>query len=355
MKYSFKIGSIWGVPIELHLTFILLIAAVFIFAILNYLSWYTFVLVLFLFVFVYFHELSHSIVARHYNITVRRIVLYPIGGVSEIDEIPDNPRIEWRVAIAGPLASFIIGAVLLVLNLLVPVQTPVLQGFIVTGNFLFILGALNIILGGFNLIPAFPMDGGRVFRALLAERMKFTDATRYAANIGKIFGILFAIFGFVFNPWLIIIGLLIYVGANEEVETTIVSTSLATVRVSDVMIPEKGVATPQTTLSEAVEIMLKSRYHDILVENNGIFQGIVVWDDIMRIKPDQRSTERVEGLPLKKISIFPDESVLEANKIMSREKIDLLAVIDRNSSNKVIGVVTNESLTSAVEKSKKPK
>src|SRR3990170_4316790 len=107
MKYSFKIGSIWAIPIELHITFILLMAAVFF---LSYITqeFYTFIFVLFLFVFVVVHEISHSLVARHYKIKVRKIVLYPIGGVSEIEEIPEKPSIEWRMAVACPLTSFVI-------------------------------------------------------------------------------------------------------------------------------------------------------------------------------------------------------------------------------------------------------
>lgn len=97
MKYSFKIGSAWGIPIELHITFILLIVVIFV---LSYPSLYLFLLVLFLFAFVTVHELAHSVVARHYNIKVRKIVLYPIGGVSEIEEIPEKPSIEWRMAVA---------------------------------------------------------------------------------------------------------------------------------------------------------------------------------------------------------------------------------------------------------------
>ena len=107
MKYSFKIGSVWGIPIELHITFLLLITAV---LILSIPTFYLFFIVLFLFVFVVFHELAHSIIARHYGIKVRKIILYPIGGVSEIEEIPDNPSQEWRMAVAGPLTSLVLGA-----------------------------------------------------------------------------------------------------------------------------------------------------------------------------------------------------------------------------------------------------
>ena len=349
MKYSLKIGSVWGIPIELHITFILLMAFVFAF---TFPELYFFVLILFLFVFVVVHELSHSWVARHYNIKVRKIILYPIGGVSEIEEIPKNPRIEWRMAIAGPLASFLIGGILLALDQIITIETLPIPGLEATGNLLFTLGILNLLLGAFNLIPAFPMDGGRVFRALLAERMKYSDATKYAAFIGRFLGIMMAVFGIFYNIWLTIIGVFIYIGANEEAESTIVSATMARVRIKDVMYPEAAVAKPETTLAEALEIMFKARYHDILVEKDGVLQGIVTWSEVMKVKPEERNQLHVEQLPVKKILIFQDESILEAYKIMTKEKVDLIPVVAREDPNKVIGVVTSESIAYAVEKAK---
>jgi len=352
MKYSFKIGSAWGIPIELHITFILLMAAVFI---LSFPQLYLFILVLFLFVFVTVHELAHSVVARHYNIKVRKIVLYPIGGVSEIEEIPESPRIEWRMAIAGPLTSFVIGGVLLVLNQIISIEVPstfLAPSLSTAGNLTLDLAVLNLILGAFNLIPAFPMDGGRVFRALLAERMKFSDATRYAAFIGRLFGIVMVMAGIFYNFWLIIIGVFIYIGATEEAEQTIVSTTMARVRVKDVMYPEVASVQPETTVAEALEVMFKARYHDVLIEKEGALQGVVTWNEIMKVKPDQRSQMRVEQLPIKQLSVFQDESILEAYKVMSREKIDLVPVVDREGPTKVVGVLTSEGVSYAYEKAK---
>lgn len=125
-----------------------------------------------------------------------------------------------------------------------------------------------MILGAFNLIPAFPMDGGRVFRALLAERMKFSDATKYAAFIGRLLGIFMAFFGIFYDIWLVIVGVFIYIGASEEAEQTIVSTTLARVRVKDVMNLEVASVGPETSLAEALETMLKARYHDVLVQKD---------------------------------------------------------------------------------------
>lgn len=211
MKYSFKIGSIWGIPIELHITFMLLMVTVFF---LSYPQLYLFVLIMFLFVFVVFHELAHSLVAGHYKMKVRKIVLYPIGGVSEIEEIPEKPSIEWRMAIAGPLTSFVIGGVLLGLDQIIIVGTPVTlfsPTLVTAGSLTLDLARLNLFLGAFNLIPAFPMDGGRVFRAFLAERMKFSDATKYASFIGRLFGIFMAVVGILYDFWLIMIGVFIYI------------------------------------------------------------------------------------------------------------------------------------------------
>jgi len=352
MKLSFKIGSVWGIPIELHLTFILLIVAVFI---LFYPQIYSFVLILFLFVFVVFHELAHSVVARRYGIKVRKIILYPIGGVSEIEEIPENPSIEWRMAIAGPVTSLILGGAFLGINQFISIQIPlstVPSSILSSGNLLLDLGFINLLLGAFNLIPAFPMDGGRVFRALLAERMKFSDATKYAAYIGRIFGILMVVVGVFSNFWLIVIGVFVYIGASEEAEQTIVSTTLASVRVKDVMQSEVGAVHPDQTIAETLEVMFKSRYHDALVERDGVFQGVVIWNEIIKVAPEQRNNLKVEQMPLKNISTYPDEAVLEVYKLMTKEKIDLVPVVDRETPTKVIGVLTSEAIANAYEKAR---
>jgi Zn-dependent protease len=365
MKYSFKIGSAWGIPIELHITFLLLIFAVLGLAFYDAFAsgnlsvfsapFYTFFLVLFLFFFVVIHELAHSVVARRYGIKVRKIILYPIGGVSEIEEIPDKPSQEWRMAIAGPLTSLILGLALFGVALLYAPETPILAGFTgLTGNFVFDLGIVNILLGLFNLIPAFPMDGGRVFRAILAERMKFSDATRYAVYLGRIFGIAMVVIGFVFPNYflLILVGIFVYIGASEEGEQTIVSTALAGVRVRDVMQSEFGAVDPQQSIAEALEVMFKNRYHDVLVQKDAAFKGVVTWDELMKVQQEQRETMRVGQMPLRLITVFSDESILEANKVMTRERIDLIPVVDKETPNKVVGVLTGEALMKAYEKAR---
>jgi CIC family chloride channel protein len=127
---------------------------------------------------------------------------------------------------------------------------------------------------------------------------------------------------------------------------------MARVRVKDVMYPEVAAVQPETTLAEALETMFKARYHDVLVEKDGSLMGVVTWNEIMKVKPEQRSTLRIEQLPMKQISTFADESILETYKIMGREKIDLVPVVTREAPTKVVGVVTNEGVAYAYEKAK---
>jgi Zn-dependent protease/CBS domain-containing protein len=365
MKYSFKIGSAWGIPIELHVTFIFLILAVLAYSLYSsfqaaYFSIfsqqsYTFFIVLFLFVFVVFHELAHSVVARRYGIKVRKIVLYPIGGVSEIEEIPDNPSQEWRMAVAGPLTSLLLGVGFLGASItLYPQLISKIPSLETTGNFLFDIAGLNILLGIFNLTPAFPMDGGRVFRALLAERLKYSDATRLAVNLGRVLGIAMVGFGIIFPNYflLIVVGMFVYIGASEEGEQTIISTALAGVRVKDVMQLEFGAVKPEQTLAEAQEIMFRNRYHDMLVEKDGVFQGVVTWDELMKVDADRRAKLTVKDMPRRTITVNPDESILEANKIMMRERVGLIPVVEKDMPSKVVGVLTIDAIANAYEKAR---
>ncbi|XHH09407.1 MAG: site-2 protease family protein [Candidatus Bathyarchaeia archaeon] len=355
MKYSFKMGSVWGIPVELHLTFILLILGVLGLTLFYQELFYTFYLVLLLFVFVFFHELAHSIVARRYGIKVRKIILYPIGGVSEIEEIPDNPAQEWRMAIAGPLTSLILGAALLGIGLLIsPNLIGSLSASAITGNFIIDLAILNLLLGAFNLIPAFPMDGGRVLRALLATRLKYAQATRYAVYLGRILGIGMIIAGFIIPGYflIVLVGIFVYIGASEEGEQTIISTKLAGIRVKDVMQTDIGTVNPKQNISEALEVMFKNRYHDALVEKDGFFQGVVTWSELMKVNPDQRTSMQVEQMPSKNRSVSPEDPILEANKLMNREKMDLIPVIDPVEPSKIVGVITSQCISSLYEEAK---
>ena len=281
--------------------------------------------------------------------------MYPIGGVSEIEEIPDNPSKEWRMAVAGPLINLLIGLIFLVVSLVIsPKLLTTITLFMTTGDVLFDLASLNLLLCAFNLIPAFPMDGGRIFRALLAENVKYSDATKYAVYLGKIFGVVMVIIGFLFPNYflLILVGIFVYLGASQEAEQPIVSTALVGVRIIDLMQLDFVSVNPQLNLVEAIDVMFKNRNHHILIEKDGIFQGVVTWNDLMKVKPEARIFLRVDQMPIKKISVYQNESILEVNNIMNREKIDLIPVLDREMPTKVVGVLTREAIAKAFQKSK---
>ena len=228
MGNSLQIARVLGIPIKIHISFLLVLPFfAWIFAIqpepfgfagiesglLKYsLSLLTAIL---LFVSVLIHELAHSYFALRYGGSINEITLYLIGGVSAMGKELSDPSSEAKMAFVGPLSSIVIGILLLLFNSLFSPAASSLEEsplFLMT----FILGYINILLGLFNLIPAFPMDGGRILRAFFAQRMGFVEATEKAASIGKIFAFIMGIIGLFISFWLILIAFFIYMGASGE-------------------------------------------------------------------------------------------------------------------------------------------
>ncbi len=227
MSSSYQIGKIIGIPIKIHISFLIILP---LFAwffsvqteplgfsgvepeLMKYvLSLLTAIL---LFASVLAHELAHSFFTIRYGGSIREIRLYLIGGVAAMEKEVNEPLKEAKMTFAGPLSSIIIGILLLSVNYAFN-KAPVSEGnplFLM----IFILGYINIILGLFNLLPAYPMDGGRILRAFLATRMNFVKATEKSATIGKTFAVLMAILGFLGNPWLILIAAFVFIGASKE-------------------------------------------------------------------------------------------------------------------------------------------
>ena len=344
MKYSYKILSINGIDLNLHITFIGLFVLLFL---VSFPQIYSVMLFGLLFLSVTVHELAHSLLAKRNNLPVNKIVLYPIGGAAQIEDIPDNPSIELQVAAIGPLTSLIIGIVSLSVHLIFPLQMSVTPLFIGTGFLFYDIGSLNIILSFFNLIPAFPMDGGRVLRASLAMWKKdLIEATKTAASIGRFFALIMIVIGFLGNLWLIIIGFFIYWGAAQELQGTKLTTLLKPIRVGDVMLPMNSVMTiaPTIPLNQALEMMFHNRVNDLIVCQNGEILGVVTWNEIIKITPKDRSSSIVADVMAKTVSILPDRSVFDAYKIMAKEKTQLLPVINNNAPCNIMGVITSQSI-----------
>ncbi len=215
MRYTFGLGSYFGIPVKIHLTFPLILIAFGLEAGLRG-GWsaagWAVLLVLAVFVCVVLHELGHSLQVKRFGINVRDIVLLPIGGMARAESIPDDPRQEIIVAVSGPLVNFALAGLFLPYVLL---RFGTLD---MENDFIAAIVSINIVLGTFNLIPAFPMDGGRILRGLLAMRLPYLTATRWAKNIGQAIAIIFVVLGFLYTNLIMLplIAVVVFFGAMSE-------------------------------------------------------------------------------------------------------------------------------------------
>jgi len=356
MKTSIQIGKIIGIPIRLHITF-LLILPVFALVFANGPAPYGFAEVgstviryafgtltaVALFACVLLHELGHSYVAMKYGTKIRSITLLLFGGVATMEEIPRDPKIESKMAISGPGVSFVLGiAFLLIYLLLEPIwgNSPVTR-------LVYVLGSMNIILCGFNLLPAFPMDGGRILRAHLARQMPYVEATHKAAYVGKAFAFAMGIFGFlVVSPILILIAFFVYIGASEEEKTTEITVTLEGVKVRDIMTKNVIFVPPTITASELVELMFKEKHMGYPVVDDKL-RGVVTFSDVRKVPLEQRGKILVSEIMTKKtISVAPDDDAIKALRIMSQRNIGRVPVME---SGVIVGIISRTDLIRSIQ------
>ena len=220
MRWSFKIAKLAGTDIFIHLTFFLLLTWV------AFIQWKLngsigaalsgIVFILAIFACIVLHEMGHALAARKYGIRTQDIILLPIGGVARLEKMPDRPIQELWVALAGPAVNVVIVALLAVYLWITNTLTPDNQLMMTTAAFVERIIGVNIFLILFNMIPAFPMDGGRVLRALLATRLAYIRATRISANLGQSIALLFGVIGLFYNPILLFIAFFVWMGAAQE-------------------------------------------------------------------------------------------------------------------------------------------
>ncbi len=277
MKWSFTIGRIAGIPIRVHATFFLLLLFV---AIAHAEGGpagivHGLIFILALFACVVLHELGHSLVAMRYGIRVRDITLLPIGGVAALERMPENPRHEFLVAIAGPAVNVVIAGALYLLLAATGTLQPVQALGVAQGSMVERLMVVNVFLAGFNLLPAFPMDGGRMLRALLAQRMDYTVATQVAARIGQGMALLFGLLGLLGNPFLIFIALFVYMGAEQEAAMVTMRSAFQGVPVRDAMITDFRTLGIHEPVSRALDHLLEGAQHDFPVLDD--------WDQVVGV------------------------------------------------------------------------
>ena len=345
MKYSIKIFSIFGIPVELHISFLILIIFIYLIALLNvipYVNLLTAVLITLIFATVVIHELSHCYVAKRYGIKIERIVLLPIGGISEMEEIPDDPAEELRIALAGPLSNLVIAVLLYFILILSKNYLS-----IVLAGALYYFIIVNLLLGLFNLLPAFPMDGGRILRAFLAERMSLIRATRISASIGKQFAIVMAIIGVFFNFLLILIAVYVYLGAESEYRSVLLSTLLENDKVQDVMTTDVHTLNPDNTVKEALKVMFKEKHMGYPVTQDGKLVGIITFHDISKIPEDERETSIKDIMTRDLILSKPDEELIETIEKLNKYRIGRVPVVE---DDQLVGIVSKTDLTNTLQK-----
>ena len=327
-----------------------------------------------LFVSVLLHELGHSVVAIRYGFPIDSITLWLLGGVAQLTEQPTDWRQELLIAIAGPIVSVGIGVAC---YLLVGVTPPILEGLVAPvalDGVLFVLAylsILNVALAAFNMLPGFPMDGGRVLRALLARNRPFVVATRQAAQVGKGFAVLLGLLGLLaFDLILIAIAFFIYLAASAEARQTTIQAAIEGITVADIMTPRDRLdtVTPSVTIEKLLETMLKQRHTgypvveggvgvedgevvgvedgEIIGVEDGELVGVVTLEDVRRVPPDRaRSTTVGDVMTTELETLEPDDDAMEALTSLQRNDVGRLPVLDEDGW--LAGLITRSDVVRA--------
>ncbi len=294
MKWSFSIARIAGIDVKVHATFFLLLAWVAL--------WYwqqggslaaamdgvAFIIVLFACVVA--HEFGHALTARRYGVATRDITLLPIGGVASMEAMPENPRQQIAVALAGPAVNFAIALVIYLFflpaepaDLVVQTDADASAGALLAGySFAERLLFINLMLGTFNLLPAFPMDGGRVLRAVLSLFMPAVRATRAAANVGQGLAIVLGLLGLLGNPFLILIALFVWIGATGEASYAEMKSAISNVPVTRAMLTEYHTVAESDALGEVADLTLKGSQKDFPVKRGKAIVAVLTQQDLLR-------------------------------------------------------------------------
>ncbi|NUE01664.1 CBS domain-containing protein [Halorubraceae archaeon YAN] len=289
------------------------------------------------------HEFGHSLTALRYDLEIESITLWLLGGVASFKEMPEDWKQEFNIAIAGPIVSVLVGLVSYAAFVVTPDSLAEVQ---------FVLGYLafmNIALAVFNMLPGFPMDGGRVLRALLARNQPHAKATQQAAEVGKVFAFLMGIFGlFTFQLFLILLALFIYMAASGEAQQSTLKAAFQDVTVRDIMTPKEQLKTVdrRTSVSELMNRMFQERHTGYPVLQDGELVGMVALEDARSVRDVERDAYLVEEIMSRDItSVTPDADAMLALRTMQESNVGRLPVISVNGE--LVGIVSRTDLMTA--------
>jgi Zn-dependent protease/CBS domain-containing protein len=347
MGWSITIGAIAGTRIRLHITFLLFLAWIF-FA--SYVSggaqaaWYSLAFMVLLFACVVAHEFGHIFMARRFGVTTPTVTLLPIGGVAQLERIPEKPSVELLIAVAGPAVNVVIAVVLvLVFGASLDARNLVAVNNSAIGM-LDRLAVVNLFLVLFNMIPAFPMDGGRVLRAALASRLGYVRATEIAATIGQFVAFGLGFLGLFGNPLLIFIAIFVYLAAASEAQLVAVRAMSRGVPVRAAMMTQFATLHPESSIDEAVETLLRTSQNEFpVVDGDNRPVGVLGRNELIRtlkqLGPDASVAEAMSS----PVPIVGHRACLEeAFRALQERSAPAVVVVD--SAGRLIGLITLETV-----------
>ncbi len=347
MSWSFPVAHLLGTEIRIHVTFFLLLAWI---GIARYAEGGApaaaegLLLIILIFACVVAHEFGHALAARRYGIRTPDITLLPIGGLARLERMPENPRQEIVVALAGPAVNVVI-AVVLMLVLGARVDVDALQALDDPATSLIAqVASINVFLVLFNLIPAFPMDGGRVLRALLALRYSRVKATNIAARIGQGLAFAFGFLGLMGNPMLLFIAIFVYIAASAEAQSTSMIDVSRQLGVGDAMITQFETLGPQSTVGDAVECLIRTTQREFpIVDAAGRLRGALTREQMIRALNQDGAATLVVDVMLRDLPTVRLGTRLEGALMHLQDgQAPLIAVVD--AEDRLAGYITAENV-----------
>lgn len=356
MDSSIRLFNIRGITIRMHITFpLILVWGAIQFGLLTGrgLAGAIFgtVITILLFGIVVLHELGHSFAAQYYGVSVKQIVLLPIGGVAQLAHIPEKPTQEFVIAIAGPLVNFGLVALMVLASLAfgqgVGLESPAamlehMKNLSLGSIFNYLLFS-NLFLALFNLLPAFPLDGGRVLRALLATQMNYTRATVIAASIGQSLAWLLGLWGFLGGGFfLILIAIFIYLGAGQERQAVQIRHALEGITVEQAYSRQARTLSPESTLRDAVDLTLSTFQADFPVCDGDQLAGLLTYSQLIKALDRHNPETPVEEVMLTDVpSVAPDEEMFAVQQCLIENKLDALPVAEEG---RFLGLITSRDI-----------
>lgn len=345
MKWSWKLGTFSGIGVYVHATFLLLIGWILLTEMAHGVgsALLAVLFILLLFTCVALHEFGHALMGQQFGIQTRDITLYPIGGVARLERIPRDPRQELLIALAGPAVNVVI-AVSLFIGLLISGRPITWDTFRLDGTNL-IVGLMwaNVSLVGFNLLPAFPMDGGRVLRAFMATRMEYGKATQAAAAIGQAMALGFGLIGLLSgNMWFMFIAFFVYIGAQQEAATVEAELAFRGVPAARAMMTRFATLSPANSLGQAVEQLLAGAQHDFPVLEEGRVVGMLTRSALIHTLSEQGPAAPVlEAMSPAPPTASPNDSLESIFQQMREAGTQAVPVLQ---DGQLVGLLTMENI-----------